>query len=147
MTKRIILASTSPRRRELLGVFDFPFDIIASDYDETQLNCDLMAPADAVMELARCKAMAVAEKTDVAALVIGADTTVVLDGRYYQKPEDPADARRMLSELSGRTHQVYTGICVVEVDGGAVSRVETDYAATDVVLDRIPEDVIAAYVA
>jgi len=147
MTKRIILASTSPRRRELLGVFDFPFDIIASDYDETQLNCDLMAPADAVMELARCKAMAVAEKTDVAALVIGADTTVVLDGRYYQKPEDPADARRMLSELSGRTHQVYTGICVVEVDGGAVSRVETDYAATDVVFDRIPEDVIAAYVA
>jgi len=147
MSKRIILASTSPRRRELLAVFDFPFDVIGSDYDEEQLDCDSMAPQDAVMELALQKALTVAQKIDGDALVIGADTTVVLDGRYYQKPEDPADARRMLSELSGRTHQVYTGICVVPVTDGRIGVPETDYASTDVTFDKIPEDVIDAYVA
>lgn len=118
MSKRIILASTSPRRRELLGVFGFPFDIVASDYDESLLDCDTLAPPDAVIELAIQKALAVAAKTTGDALVIGADTTVVLDGRYYQKPEDPEDAKKMLRELSGRTHQVYTGICIVPVESG-----------------------------
>lgn len=147
MTKRIILASTSPRRRELLAVLGFPFDIVPSDYDEEQLDCASMAPPDAVMELALQKALVVARKTSGDALVIGADTTVVLDGRYYQKPVDAADAKQMLGELSGRTHQVYTGICVVPVDAGAVGEPVTDYAVTDVIFDPIPDPVLNAYVA
>lgn len=146
MTKRIILASTSPRRRELLSVLGLPFDIVASDYDESLLDCDSMPPADAVRELALRKALAVAEKTTGDALVIGADTTVVLDGRYYQKPIDPADARRMLRELSGRTHQVYTGIAIVPVDAGRIGDPATDHAVTDVIFDDIPDDVVNAYV-
>jgi len=147
MSKRIILASTSPRRRELLGVLGLDFDVVGSDYDEEQLDCDSMAPPDAVKELALQKALVVARKTRGHALVIGADTTVVLDGKYYQKPLDEADAKRMLRELSGRTHQVYTGIAIVPVDDGVIGKPGADFAVTDVIFDEIPDRTIDNYVA
>jgi septum formation protein len=144
---RIILASISPRRRELLALLGFEFDIVGSDFDEDAFDVTPLAPPDAVMQLALGKALAVASRTSGDAVVIGADTTVVLNGRYYAKPADAADARRMLRGLSGKTHQVYTGICIVPVTGGHAGEHAPDYAVTDVTFDTIPDDVIDAYVA
>jgi septum formation protein len=144
---RIILASTSPRRCELLGVLGLTFDVIGSDYDEDSLDRDSLTPQDWVMQLAIGKAAAVAAQTQGDALVIGADTTVTLRGEYFNKPKDPADARRMLSELSGQTHQVYTGICILPVTNGVPGAPLTDYAITDVTFDPIPTETINAYVA
>ena len=84
---------------------------------------------------------------DGPALVLGADTTVILDDEYLNKPRDPEDACRMLRRLAGRTHQVYTGISLLFVENGAVRQRATDSARTDVTFDALPEDVIAAYVA
>ena len=144
---RIILASTSPRRRELLGVLGLTFDVIGSDFDEDSLDRDSLTPQDWVMQLAIGKAAAVATHTQGDALVIGADTTVTLRGEYYNKPKDPADARRMLSELSGQTHQVYTGICILPITNSIPGQPLTDYAVTDVTFDPIPQPIINAYAA
>jgi septum formation protein len=111
--KKIILASQSPRRRELLAQIGVPFTVEVSDTDE---NVSGTEPAVIVQELARRKALAVASHhTGEAAHVIGADTIVVYEGEVLGKPKDPDDARRMLRELSGNVHQVYTGVCVIEV--------------------------------
>ena len=112
MTK-IILASQSPRRRELLAQIGVPFTVEVSDTDENVSDAD---PAVIVQELARRKAFAVASHhPDEDAYVIGADTIVVYKGEVLGKPKDPDDARRMLRELAGNVHQVYTGVCVIEV--------------------------------
>ena len=112
MTK-IILASQSPRRRELLAQIGVPFTVEVSDTDENVIGTD---PKVIVQELARRKALAVASHhADEDVTVIGADTIVVYEGEVLGKPKDPADARRMLRELSGNVHQVYTGVCVIEV--------------------------------
>ncbi len=142
MTPRFILASTSPRRRELLGLLGLPFEVVASRYDESIVNPSGMAPADYVTRLAQGKAAEVAGRTDGDAVVIGADTTVVLDGRFLNKPKDAADAHQMLRELSGRTHEVYTGVCLVR--GGTTT---TDYAVTAVSFDTLTDNTINAYVA
>ena len=110
---RIILASQSPRRSELLAQIGVSFTVEVSDADENVSGTD---PAVIVQELARRKAAAVASNhagEDV--YVIGADTIVVHEDEILGKPKDPADARRMLRELSGKAHQVYTGVCVIEV--------------------------------
>jgi septum formation protein len=142
MTPRLVLASTSPRRRELLGLLGLPFEVVASRYDEAQLSPIGMAPADYVTQLARGKAQEVAGRTAGDTLVIGADTTVVLDGQFLNKPADPAAACRMLRTLSGRTHQVYTGLCLIHGP-----KISTDFAVTEVTFDTLSDDVITAYVA
>ena len=81
------------------------------------------------------------------ALVLGADTTVVLDGEYLNKPADAEDARRMLRRLSGRTHEVHTGLCLVEVTDGRITRTATDAARTFVTFDPLSEDTLTAYIA
>ena len=144
---RLILASTSPRRRELLGLLGLPFAVAASGFDEEAVSPDALSPPDYVTTLARGKALEVAGRSDGDALVIGADTTVTLDGLYLNKPTHADDAKRMLRTLSGRTHQVYTGLCLVPVHGGRVQTPVLDYAVTDVTFDTLTEDVIAAYVA
>jgi len=144
---RLILASTSPRRRELLGLLGLPFAIVASHFDEDSLPPVGLAPADYVTRLASGKAREVAARTAGDALVIGADTTVVLDGDFLGKPADAEDARAMLRRLGGRTHQVYTGLCLVPVHGSAAGEAITDAAVTDVTFDPIPEDALRAYVA
>ena len=138
----IILASTSPRRRELLGLLGLPFEVIGSGYDEAQIDPTAFAPPNYVTRLASGKAAEVAEHLDSETLVIGADTTVVLDGAYLNKPTDADDARRMLRLLSGRTHEVYTGLCLLR--GPAV---QTDHAVTEVTFDTLTDSVIDAYVA
>ncbi len=106
---KIILASASPRRRELLAQAGFEFEVVTSDVDE--VVDPSLTPDKLVMSLARQKAQAVAQnRADCA--VIGSDTVVVLDGKVLGKPRDEADAVRMLESLSGRKHEVYTGVCI-----------------------------------
>jgi septum formation protein len=107
---RLILASASPRRRELLTQAGFQFVVLAADIDESRHEGE--APADYVQRLALEKAQAI-HKLHPDAVVLGADTTVVLDGEVLNKPVDPDDAERMLRSLAGREHQVHTGIAVV----------------------------------
>ena len=106
---KLILASGSPRRKELLEKLDIPFDVIVSECDETLPDG---FPADAAAQmLAVRKAKAVAA-LHPDAVVIGADTTVLLDGEILGKPSDEADCKRMLHALSGRIHQVVTGVAI-----------------------------------
>lgn len=106
---QLILASQSPRRQELLRLFGVPFRVQAADIDETMSPA--CAPFDEVARVSRCKAMAIArEPGDV---VIAADTVVVCDGHVLGKPATPEQAMNMLSLLSGRDHQVMTGVTVV----------------------------------
>lgn len=107
----LILASGSPRRRELLAQTGRLFRIIVSDADEIE-TAD-MSPTEVAVHNARVKALAVAANVPDSATIIGADTIVVLDGCVFGKPADEEDARRMLSDLSGKTHQVITGVCLV----------------------------------
>ncbi len=108
--KKIILASASPRRKELLETAGVEFEICVSDADES--IPEGTAPVDAAKMTATKKALAVAEshKNDI---VIGADTIVVANGRILGKPKDKADAEAMLTMLSGIEHEVITGVCLV----------------------------------
>jgi septum formation protein len=134
---RIILASASPRRLELLRLTGLPFEVIPSSVDE---ECVTGAPAEVARLLSERKAEEVAARHP-GALVLGADTIVTLDGAILGKPRDAGDARRMLALLSGRTHQVITGIALR--GAGAVS----DAVSTDVTFRPLTAREIAAYVA
>lgn len=120
----IILASNSPRRRELLeriGIREF--HIVSPDVDES-VEAGL-SPADMVERLSRRKARAVAGRVPAGSLVIAADTVVALDGAVLGKPRSEADAFAMLSALSGREHHVYTGVTVVRGDRALTEHEET----------------------
>lgn len=136
----LILASGSPRRKELLEQAGYAFRIITSDADE--IACSDLGPADVAVQNARAKAVAVASELDEPTPVIGADTIVVLDGTIFGKPADEANAAEMLRLLSGRTHQVITGVCIVE---GANERSFSE--TTDVTFKALSEDEIASYIA
>lgn len=133
---RLILASTSPRRREILGLLGLPFEVIAPDFDETvssHLNIE-----DEVLAFAVGKARSVA--MDLAdAIVIGSDTMISLGGAKIGKPVDGADARRILRLLSGRSHVIYTSVAII--DGGGpglqmMAKVSVDMRGyDDVVID------------
>ena len=116
----LVLASTSPRRRELLARIGLvPTRIAAPEIDETPLKGEL--PRDYVARLAQGKALAVERAPRE--VVLAGDTTVAVGRRILEKPADEADLRRMLGLLSGRRHHVYSGICVVGTDGKARVRV------------------------
>jgi septum formation protein len=114
----IVLASSSPRRRQLLDMLRIPFRVIAPDVDEHVLPAE--APDHYVTRLARAKAVAVAARAP-GELILAADTTVVLDGEIFGKPESPAHAVAMLTRLQGRTHEVMTGVAVLRDGGGDVA--------------------------
>lgn len=105
---KIILASGSPRRRELLTLIGYEFEVIPADVDETA--DPRLTPGELVAALSEKKALAIRDDT---ALVIGADTVVAIDGLILGKPQDDRDAFDMLSRLQGRDHVVYTGVTVV----------------------------------
>ncbi len=105
----IVLASGSPRRKQLLEMLHIPFRVIAPDVDEHVLPGE--APDAYVRRLSRAKAEAVAARAP-GDVILAADTTVVLDGTIFEKPASPAHAVEMLSHLQGRTHEVMTGVAV-----------------------------------
>ncbi|OIP26042.1 septum formation protein Maf [bacterium CG2_30_54_10] len=110
----IYLASRSPRRRAILTELCIPFKELASSYDERAEDVADLPPADQAIKLASLKAFHAA-KTVNEGIVIGADTIVVLDSTILGKPRDRDDAKEMLNALSGKTHQVITGVAVVDV--------------------------------
>lgn len=145
-TLRIVLASASPRRRELLAAAGLEFEVRPVDVPE-DLG-EFAEPAQACARLAERKALACAADLDGAALVIGSDTIVAVDGAagwsLLGKPEDEADAHAMLSGLSSTRHVVATGVCVVDTRDG--SR-HTDLEETWVTMRAITHAEVAAYVA
>lgn len=139
--KRIILASASPRRREIMKQFGFDFESIPSDADES--GVDNLAPHKAVMELAHRKAVWIKERyPEKEEIILAADTLVALDGELLGKPKDEEDAFRMLSALSGTNHQVYTGYAILQGDKTVV-----DYDCTQVFFRPLEKEEIEAYIA
>jgi septum formation protein len=137
----LILASASPRRRELLVQAGFAFTVQPADIPEDPVDGE--DPLAYVVRLARQKAQAVYDAMgDREAVVLGADTTVTLDGHILGKPTDAADAARMLHMLSGRTHRVITGVAVVTADG-----VESAAEVTAVRFLTLSDASIEAYIA
>lgn len=146
MKNRLILASGSPRRKELLEAVGMEFEVITSDADESSVKID-GTPVDIyVQELALLKASAVAKKLlkDKKAVIISADTVVSVDGSVLGKPKDAEDAFAMLSRMSGRAHEVYSGFCVMRIsDGKAVCKA----VKTDVYFKVLSENEIWRYIA
>lgn len=135
---QLILASASPRRKELLGLFHIPFTIRVADIDETMDNTK--SPYDEVARVSRLKALAVERQADD--IVIAADTIVVCSGKVLGKPGSEAEAVSMLQLLSGRDHQVMTGCTVLRGD-----RAETFTEVTDLHFRSLSQKEIEAYVA
>jgi septum formation protein len=146
----IVLASASPRRRELLRNAGIPFTVQPADINETPLAGE--SPQECAVRLAREKALAVSQSRP-RDYVLGADTIVVIDDAILGKPRDADDAARMLRMLSGRTHEVITGVCVVSPVGSGQRSVasKTDLLAasesTLVTLCELSSDEIRDYVA
>ena len=122
MNQRIILASESPRRKELLTLLGFPFDVMPSPYEE-DMTLD-MNPYDLVQTLALGKAEAVENMLEEPAIIIGADTFIVHNNRPIGKPKDAAEAQAMLRELTGTTHEVVTGMACINMYAGERTVVE-----------------------
>src|SRR5580692_7863684 len=146
----LVLASASPRRRDLLGNAGISFTVQAADIDERPLAGE--SPQDCVERLAREKALAVFQ-TRPRDYVLGADTIVVVDGAILGKPRDADDAAGMLRLLSGRTHAVITGVCVVNPVAGGQGSVAskpdllTASETTLVTFGELSDDEIRDYVA
>lgn len=157
--KTIILASGSPRRKDILEQAGIAFTVCVSDKEE---NITKEVPQEAVEELSRMKALDIKEQltNQKDYLIIGADTIVAFQGMKFGKPKDAADARRMLKLLQGNTHQVYTGVTFVYDEGSSAeegsftdglrkrepARIHTFYAVTDVVMVPMTDAEIEAYV-
>ena len=139
---KLILASGSPRRRELLAMTGLKFEVVTSDADEN--IPDDIQPGVAALILSEKKALAVASLAEYrGSIVIGADTIVSLDGKKFGKPKDADDAERMLKALSDRTHTVYTGVAIVNSDLTVNKFVE----ATEVHFYPLSENQIKDYIA
>ena len=140
---RIILASKSPRRKEILENLGIKFEIIVADADE---NCDIKAPDELVMTIATRKGRAVldslGENVRKDTLLIACDTLVYSDGEFLGKPRDDADARRMLKMLSGDSHEVLSGLYLY-YEGREICRAES----TKVFFDKMTEEDIRKYIA
>lgn len=136
--KHIILASASPRRKEILELADLKFDVMPSDAQEITTKT---APNEVVMEIASLKAKDIYKKSEKQSMIVGADTVVAYQGQILGKPTDEADAKRMLTMLSGQTHEVYTGVCVIE-DG----KTKTFYEETKVTFYEISDEQIDHYI-
>lgn len=141
INSKIVLASASPRRVELLESAGIKFDVIPADVDETPLPEE--SPIDHVTRLARDKASHVA-RGGKGRYFIGADTIVVCDGEIMGKPKDTGDAERMLNKLSGIRHEVVTGFAVLDHETG---REVVAAVATHVFFKELRDDEVSAYVA
>ncbi|HEU0292552.1 MAG TPA: Maf family protein [Anaerolineales bacterium] len=138
---RLILASNSPRRRQLLALSDWEFDVIVTDVDESQL-AQGESPADYVLRLAETKARAIPAQADQ--IILAADTAVVDRSDILGKPKDEAEAFAMLRRLRDHTHQVYTGIALLRVSDGLLLK---ELSVTDVPMRDYSDEEIHAYIA
>ena len=136
---RTVLASASPRRKELLSILIPEFDIITADADETTGKT---LPHDIVCHIAEKKAEAVLPLISPDQVIISADTLVFAGGGRLGKPKDRADARRMLKLLSGDSHYVYTGFCIMKKDGSFI----TDHQSTKVTFAPMTDEEIERYI-
>ncbi len=141
-SRKLVLASTSPRRRKLMAEAGLEFDVVAPRYANEE-NAAAEEPARLVKRYAAAKARSVAGDHP-GALVVGADTIVVVDDIILGKPADGAEAKRMLATIAGRDHLVYTGVAVVDAD---TRTGEIDYEVTKVTVRPLTADEIARYVA
>jgi len=137
MTAPLVLASTSPQRRAILEQLRIPFEVVAPDYVED--DPPGLEPGDLVRAHAEGKARSVHAEGRV---TLGVDTAVVLDGRVYGKPADARDAERMLNDLSGRTHTVVSGLCLL---GPELELVR--HALTNVTFRPLAPALVATYLA
>jgi septum formation protein len=138
---KFVLASNSPRRRQLFGLGNWDFTVIVADVDETPLANE--TPREYVLRLARAKALAIQPKAESDALIVGSDTTVVDGDVILGKPEDLQDAERMLKQLRGRIHQVFTGVAILRASDGTMF---TELSITDVPMRNYSDDEIRAYI-
>ena len=135
----LLLASTSPQRKAILEQLHIPFDVVAPDYEEeTPPDAD---PLQVVRDHARGKARSVADIAEERP-VVGVDTAVVLNGRIYGKPENAAEAEQMLEELSGKTHVVVSGLCLLTPGWE-----ELEHEATQVAFRELTPRELGTYVA
>mmetsp|Transcript_22488 Transcript_22488/g.31283 ORF Transcript_22488/g.31283 Transcript_22488/m.31283 type:complete len:236 (-) Transcript_22488:388-1095(-) len=159
-SKKLILASASPRRSELLEGLGLQFQIVTSTFEETLDKAHFVCPADYALETATQKALEVAMRQNesglgqnsLADLVIGADTVVDLDGEVMEKPDGEEGARRMLSKLSGSRHKVHTGVALVlpqarDSNSGQPPMVLGFAETTEVQFDVLKAETIDAYIA
>ena len=135
----LILASGSPRRKELLAMICPEFSVITSEVDESAITAPTPAETALALATAKCKAVAKEHPEDV---VIGCDTVVDVDGAVFGKPADRDDARRMIRVLAGRGHLVHTGVCIA-----AQGRELCFAATTKVVFGALSDAEIEAYIA
>lgn len=142
MKYRIILASGSPRRREILTQIGASYEVIVSDCDE---NTSCTEPSELVKSLSYKKAAAVADGLTDKVIVIGADTVVAYGGTILGKPKDREDAKRMLTILSGRKHQVYTGVSVIIKEETGECRIITFAECSEVEVETMTERQIEEY--
>ena len=144
--KQIVLASASPRRKELLEQLGLSFEIMPSEKEEIVTTT---LPADVVIELSKQKAKDIwgqLEKRQEDILVIGADTIVALEGEILGKPKDFQDAQDMLAKLSGKEHQVYTGVTMLWITADGKQEEYSFYVCTGVAMYRIGRAEIMDYV-
>jgi len=138
----LILASNSPRRRELLALSGWTFSILPADVDEAQYAGEEAGAY--VLRLAEAKARACAARSPAGQIVLAADTTVALDGRLLGKPRDAAEAAGMLRQLRGRCHRVYTGLAAMLAPDGNLA---TDLCVTEVPMRNYTAAEMNAYIA
>lgn len=145
--KKIILASASPRRRELLTQIGLAFTVMPSDVEE---NPESILPQDMVIELSKAKARdiwgKVGQNNRNGCLVLSADTVVSIEEEILGKPRDEDDAVRMLTLLSGKEHQVYTGVTMIWIDEEGKQEEYSFYVCTGVLMYRIGREEILTYV-
>lgn len=141
--KKIVLASKSPRRHEILEMSGIEHEVITSECEE---DIEAESPSELVMQLSARKAGAVSEllkDSKAEAVVIGSDTIVYFEGKVLGKPADESEAFRMLSALSGNTHSVFTGVTLMDTASG---KEETFFEETKVTFYEVEEEEIRAYI-
>lgn len=138
--KKIILASTSPRRKEILSKLKLPFDVQDSDYEEDMTLEMLPEKLAEFLSLGKAEAVAIKNKN---AVIIAADTFVVFENKLLGKPKNVEHAKEMLEMLSGKENQVITGVTIIDTDTGKTS---SFHSITKVYFDEISSEIIDAYV-
>lgn len=141
MDKEIVLASGSPRRKELLSSLGLNFKIIKSDYDENIENKEFSN--ELIIHLAEEKVKDVAIKVKKPSIIIGADTVVIIDNQILGKPVDEADAFNMLKKLSGRTHKVVTAISIFD---NSINKIYSEAVTSEVTFKNLSDKEIKNYI-